>query len=263
LYESQAEEPAGEGANLQARVLDAWLKGADFKPAQPPKGLDPALLARNAQRYVRKNTQDFFVHPQLGEFLRGELEVYLKHEFVHVWDAADAELPRIRAKFKLLRSIALDLIAFLDQIEQFQATLFEKRKFVLQADYLVQCSWLMREAGTVGQTLVQEAAANAAQAAEWAAWVGDKPTGKKKPKGADLLRALSAPATAHAPLRPRIQGPRAGLLRRPGSRLGRRAGACRQLCGAAHAGACVPGAGEVHLHRSAVQHGRWSDLIQK
>jgi len=202
LYESQAEEPAGEGANLQARVLDAWLKGADFKPAQPPKGLDPALLARNAQRYVRKNTQDFFVHPQLGEFLRGELEVYLKHEFVHVWDAADAELPRIRAKFKLLRSIALDLIAFLDQIEQFQATLFEKRKFVLQADYLVQCSWLMREAGTVGQTLVQEAAANAAQAAEWAAWVGDKPTGKKKPKGADLLRRFP-----HLPLHTRHFGP--------------------------------------------------------
>jgi adenine-specific DNA-methyltransferase len=202
LYESQAEEPAGEGANLQARVLDAWLKGADFKPAQPPKGLDPALLARNAQRYVRKNTQDFFVHPQLGEFLRGELEVYLKYEFVHVWDAADAELPRIRAKFKLLRSIALDLIAFLDQIEQFQATLFEKRKFVLQADYLVQCSWLMREAGTVGQTLVQEAAANAAQAAEWAAWVGDKPTGKKKPKGADLLRRFP-----HLPLHTRHFGP--------------------------------------------------------
>jgi adenine-specific DNA-methyltransferase len=179
-----------EGSTLQERVLNAWLQGLDYKTAQPlhgPSGVNAELLARNARRYVRKNTQDFFVHPQLGEFLRGELEVYLKHEFVQVWDAPDAELPRIRAKFKLVRSIALDLITFLDQIEQFQATLFEKRKFVLQADYLVQCSWLQREGGPAGQALASEAAASAAQAAEWAAWVGDKPSAKKKPKGAELL----------------------------------------------------------------------------
>jgi len=175
-----------EGANLQERVLNAWLAGDDFKGAKPPKDLSAELLAHNARRFVRKNTQDFFVHPQLGDFLRGELEVYLKHEFLQVWDAPDAELPRIRAKFALVRSIALDLIAFLDQIEQFQATLFEKRKFVLQADYLVQCSALART-GQAGQALVQQAAASAAQATEWAAWVGEKPTGKKVLQGADLL----------------------------------------------------------------------------
>ena len=133
----QTDAPASEGATLQDRVLSAWLAGADFKSAKPAKALNPVLLASNARRFVRKNTSDFFVHPQLGEFLRGELDVYLKHEFVQVWDAPDAELPRIRAKYKLVRDIALDLIAFLDQIERFQATLFEKRKFVLQADYLL------------------------------------------------------------------------------------------------------------------------------
>ncbi len=176
-----------EGTTLQERVLNAWLAGDDFKPAKPPNGLRTELLARNARRFVRKNTQDFFVHPQLGDFLRGELELYLKHEFVQVWDAPDTELPHIRAKFALVRSIALDLIAFLDQIEQFQATLFEKRKFVLQADYLVQCSGLLRQGGEAARALVAEAAASPAQALEWAAWVGDKVSGKKKPDGAALL----------------------------------------------------------------------------
>jgi adenine-specific DNA-methyltransferase len=178
-----------EGNTLQDRVLNAWLERVDFKAAGAPKSLDPVMLERNARRFVRKNTSDFFVHPQLGDFLNGELEVYLKHEFVQVWDAQDAELPRIRAKFKLVRSIALDLITFLDQIERFQATLFEKRKFVLQADYLVQCSWLQRQDGTsglVGQKLVDEACANAAQVKEWAGWVGDK---TKKPSGKKLLAA--------------------------------------------------------------------------
>lgn len=197
------DEPFGtEGSTLQERVLNAWLQGLDYKAAQPHHSADTELLARNARRFVRKNTQDFFVHPQLGEFLRGELEVYLKHEFVQVWDAPDAELPRIRAKFKLVRDIARDLIAFLDQIEQFQATLFEKRKFVLQSDYLVQCSWLQREGGEAGGVLVNEAAAHPAQAAEWAAWVGEKATAKKKPHGAELLQRFP-----HLPLHTRHFGP--------------------------------------------------------
>lgn len=188
--ETESETPATEGASLQERVLNAWLAGDDFASAKRPKGLNPELLASNARRFVRKNTSDFFVHPQLGEFLRGELDVYLKHEFVQVWDAADSELPRLRAKFNLVRQIALDLITFLDQIERFQATLFEKRKFVLQADYLVQCSWLLREAGEDGKKLVAEAAGNAAQAEEWAGWVGQKITGKgKSPDGKKLLAA--------------------------------------------------------------------------
>ncbi len=191
--------PAAEGASLQERVLNAWLAGSDFSVAKPPQTLDPVLLASNARRFVRKNTSDFFVHPQLGDFLRGELDVYLKHEFVQVWDAADAELPRIRAKFNLVRQIALDLITFLDQIERFQATLFEKRKFVLQADYLAQCSWLLREGGEAGQKLVAEAAGNLAQAEEWAGWVGQKTTGKtRKPDGKKLLAAYP-----HLPLHTR------------------------------------------------------------
>ncbi|MBU3897357.1 MAG: site-specific DNA-methyltransferase [Gammaproteobacteria bacterium] len=193
--EEEDETPGAEGASLQERVLNAWLLGADLKGAKAPASLNPVLLASNARRFVRKNTSDFFVHPHLGEFLRGELDVYLKHEFVQVWDAPDDELPRIRAKFKLVRDIALDLITFLDQIERFQATLFEKRKFVLQADYLVQCSWLQREGGDEGQKLVLEAAASAEQAKEWATWVGDK---SKKTNGKKLLGAYP-----HLPLHTR------------------------------------------------------------
>ncbi|MDB5844639.1 MAG: hypothetical protein JWP79_1949, partial [Polaromonas sp.] len=180
-------------------MLNAWLAGNDFSAAKAPGSLNPVLLAKHARLFVRKHSSDFFVHPQLGEFLRGELDVYLKHEFVQVWDAPDAELARIRNKFNLVRQIALDLIAFLDQIERFQATLFEKRKFVLQADYLVQCSWLLREGGDDGQKLVLEAAGNAAQAQEWAGWVGQKTTAKgKKPEGKKLLAAYP-----HLPLHTR------------------------------------------------------------
>lgn len=187
--DTDGDDTATEGATLQERVLNDWLTGNAFAAAKPPASLNPLSLANHAKRFVRKNTSDFFVHPQLGEFLRGELDVYLKHEFVQVWDAPDAELPRIRAKFNLVRHIALDLIAFLNQIETFQATLFEKRKFVLQADYLVQCSWLQREGGADGKKLLAEAMANPNQAAEWASWVGQKTSGKGKPSDGKKLLA--------------------------------------------------------------------------
>ena len=69
---------ATEGATLQERVLNDWLTGNAYTQAKAPVGLNPVALGSHARRFVRKNTSDFFVHPQLGEFLRGELDVYLK-----------------------------------------------------------------------------------------------------------------------------------------------------------------------------------------
>ena len=251
---------AAEGGTLQDRVLAAWLAGTEYKAAKPAQGLDPELLARNARRFVRRNTGDFFVHPQLGAFLRGELDVYLKHEFVQVWDAPADELGRMRDKFKLVRDIGEELITFLDQIERFQASLFEKRKFVLQADYLAQCSWLLREAGGLGRALVDQAAGSAAQAAEWAHWVGDT---AKKPNGRKLLERYP-----HLPLHTRhfdadFKARLLCLLSGSGSRFGRRAGACRQLRGTADARAHLPGATELHLHRPALQHRCFPHRLQE
>ncbi len=174
---------AVEGNGLQEKVINAWLGGQGFATALPPASMDAALLEKHVRRFVRKHTSDFFVHPQLKAFLEGELDVYLKHEFVQVWDAKDEELPRIRSKFALVRAIALDLIAFLDQIERFQATLFEKRKFVTRADYLVQVSGLLRTQHADAQALIDEAAADAAQVNEWLQWVGEKPLAENAAQG--------------------------------------------------------------------------------
>lgn len=60
------------------------------------------LLARHLRRYTRKNTSDFFIHKDLGGFLRRELDYYLKAEVLKL-DAllaggerpAEAWLPRL------------------------------------------------------------------------------------------------------------------------------------------------------------------------
>ena len=140
----------------------------------PAGELDPDQLRPHAQRFVRKHEADFFVHPQLRQFLEGELDYFLKNEFIAIWDNDTWDdnagaLGREREKFKIAREIGLSLIRFLGEIEDVQAALFEKRRFVTRCDYLVQAS-------AVSAALRQSACENPAQVAEWAQWVGEKLT---------------------------------------------------------------------------------------
>ena len=162
------EEEITEGRDPQEKILNAWLAGQDFKSARVPVGeLDPDQLRPHAQRFVRKHEADFFVHPQLCSFLEGELDYFLKNEFIAIWDNDNAALGREREKFKIAREIGLSLIRFLGEIEDVQAALFEKRRFVTKCDYLVQAS-------AVSAALRQSACENSAQVVEWAQWVGEK-----------------------------------------------------------------------------------------
>ena len=157
--------PAGK--DVQGRILSAWLADA----AAIPAGLSVTLLARHAQRYVRGQSADFFVHPQLGSFLRAELDDYLKAEFLNLWDLPASALGRERGKLQVCRTLGKALIDVLASLEDLQARLFEKRKFVMQSHYLVQCSWLAA-LGDAGAALVAAAAAHPAQVQRWRDWVG-------------------------------------------------------------------------------------------
>lgn len=178
-------EPA-EGKTPQDRLLNAWLAGNDFAAAAVPAGLDIERLGKHVRRYVKGQTTDFFVHPQLGSFLRGELDYFLKHEFVNLWDLPDAALARERGKHRIVKDLGERIIDVLAALEDVQAILFEKRKFVIGCDWLIRASALAAQPG--GQALLDQACGNAAQVAEWARWVGEaEPAGDITAAGRDLL----------------------------------------------------------------------------
>ncbi|MFN9571528.1 MAG: DNA methyltransferase [Betaproteobacteria bacterium] len=178
-------EPA-EGKTPQDRLINAWLAGNDFAAAAVPAGLDIERLGKHVRRYVKGQTTDFFVHPQLGSFLRGELDYFLKHEFVNLWDLPDAALARERGKHRIVKDLGERIIDVLAALEDVQAILFEKRKFVIGCDWLIRASALAAQPG--GQALLDQACGNAAQVAEWARWVGEaEPAGDITAAGRDLL----------------------------------------------------------------------------
>jgi len=157
---------------LEIEILDA-LDDADLKAhlAVVPEGKALSCLGGHLNTYTARNTMDYFIHKDLGGFLRRELDFFLKNEVLRLDDLIGIEgnvaqagepMQHALARARVVRHIADRIIAFLAQIEGFQKRLFEKVKFVVQTDY---CLTLDR----VPEELYPEVLANQAQLDAWRA----------------------------------------------------------------------------------------------
>lgn len=143
---------------VKARWLDLTARAPTDKNPQR------TVLEKHLTTYTQKNTADYFIHKDLGTFLRRELDFYVKNEVMNLDDVQDAKsFAGIEANLRMiqcLRQIARDLITFLASIEDFQKKLWLKKKFVVAAHY---CVTLDR----VPEALYDRIAANPAQWAQW------------------------------------------------------------------------------------------------
>lgn len=132
-------------------------------PAPTESDKQRPLLTRYINQYTARNTMDYFIHKDLGGFLRRELDFYIKNEVMHLDDIENADAPAVEsylAKIKVLRRIAGKLIDFLAQLEDFQKKLWLKKKFVVETNY---CITLDR----VPEELYAEIVENKEQIQEW------------------------------------------------------------------------------------------------
>lgn len=123
-------------------------------------GKDTEELRRHINRYTTKNSSDYFIHKNLGDFLRRELDFYLKNEIMHVSDLDYNNLRRTLAEAKTIKAVGEDIIQMLARLEDFQKKLWLKKKFVVQSDY---CITLDR----VPESLYEDICANEEQHEEW------------------------------------------------------------------------------------------------
>lgn len=143
-------------------VKTRWLDLTTRAPTD--KNPQRNVLEKHLTTYTQKNTADYFIHKDLGTFLRRELDFYVKNEVMNLDDVQDAKsFAAIEANLRMiqcLRQIARDLITFLASIEDFQKKLWLKKKFVVAAHY---CVTLDR----VPEALYARIAANPRQWAQW------------------------------------------------------------------------------------------------
>lgn len=153
---------AVESVLVDAQVSARWLDLTKREPTE--KNPKRTLLEKHLTNYSARNTADYFIHKNLGQFLSRELDFYIKNEVMHLDDVQNAEafsdIEKNLRMIQCLRSIALDLITFLAQIEDFQKKLWTKKKFVVSSHY---CITLDR----VPEELYPEILANERQQQEW------------------------------------------------------------------------------------------------
>ncbi|TAE77646.1 MAG: site-specific DNA-methyltransferase [Verrucomicrobia bacterium] len=162
------EKQADLNAAAAEQILADHAKGAFTAlaandPTYTVKGKSRTILAKHLAEYTGKNSFDYFIHKDLGGFLRRELDFFIKNEVVHLDDLDDApetHWREVRAKLKALRQIAGKITRFLAQIEDFQKKLWLKKKFVTACDYVVTLDRIPEE-------LYPEIAACDAQREEW------------------------------------------------------------------------------------------------
>jgi adenine-specific DNA-methyltransferase len=147
---------------LKTKGFDEWTRELS-KPAPTEKDGDRTVLEKHLHDYTNKNTFDYFIHKDLGGFLRRELDFFIKNEVMHLDDIEHESAPRVEqylSQIKVIRTIAHKIIAFLEQLENFQKKLWLKKKFVIETNY---CITLDR----VPEELYAEIAKNDAQREEW------------------------------------------------------------------------------------------------
>ena len=145
-------------------ALAEWI-GELAKPHVVASGerADYSRLEAHLKRYTARNTFDYFIHKDLGTFLRRELDFYIKNEIMHLDDVENESAPRVEqylSKIKVIRKIAGKIIDFLAQLENFQKKLWLKKKFVVEAQYCIAV-------GSIPKAFYTEIAANEAQHEEW------------------------------------------------------------------------------------------------
>ena len=141
-----------------------WIAGL-AKPHVTVGGETPghSRLEGHLRRYTARNTFDYFIHKDLGGFLRRELAFYIKNEVMHLDDIESETVPRVEqylSKIKVIRRIAGKVIAFLAQLEDFQKKLWLKKKFVVETQYCITLDRIPDE-------FYAEIAAKDAQREEW------------------------------------------------------------------------------------------------
>lgn len=158
----QKDENNNTIATLKALISEDWQ--AFWQPAPTENKSNRTLLEKHLADYTAKNTADYFIHKDLGGFLRRELDFYIKNEVMDLDNIQDAttfaNIEGSLHQIQTLRAIASEIIDFLAQLEDFQKKLWLKKKFVAKSHWLITLNHIPQE-------MLKTVFANAKQREAW------------------------------------------------------------------------------------------------
>lgn len=122
-------------------------------------------LEYHLNKYIAKNSFDFFIHKDLKKFLMQELDFYIKNEVIYLQDLYGSKdniknLDMYVKKASVIQNIGSEIITFLAQQEDFQKELYLKKKFVTETNYCITLD-------KIDEKYYDEIITNQAQIEEW------------------------------------------------------------------------------------------------
>ena len=167
------------------QVQNNWVDITNREPTD--KNPNRTLLEKHFTTYTQRNTADYFIHKDLGGFLSNELDFYIKNEVMNLDNVQNAEIfADIEKQLRMiqcLRSISLDIITFLAQLENFQKKLWTKKKFITKSDYCISLNKLSKS--------LQDKVLECSEL--WNDWINLGLVINKNEKDSDQLRTLNLP----------------------------------------------------------------------
>ena len=128
------------GIPNRLKKADWALKALMGKHRENSNGEPVSIIEYHLRQYARRSVSDFFIHEDLRNFLSRELDFYLKNEVLNLDEVEIGGEDHSGGWFqtlRLIKSVGGQIIDFLDQIEQFQKMLWEKRKFITETQYCI------------------------------------------------------------------------------------------------------------------------------
>jgi adenine-specific DNA-methyltransferase len=129
-------------------------------------GSDETRIRMILNKYIKRNQADFFIHQNLKEELDTNLAFFIKNNVLHL-DAMLADettLSKTLKAAKAIHQIAEKINAFLGELEDFQKTLWERKKLVVETNYIISLNKLAEYGG---EHLMADILANDHQIQEW------------------------------------------------------------------------------------------------
>ena len=138
-FEYRVAEESSKQAALNGDAVQTVLAAASDDWKRELSALSPTekntkrtLLEKHLNDYTAKYSFDYFIHKDLGGFMRRELDFFIKNEVLFI-DDLDTDHVRVSiSKVKVIKEIGHKVIAFLEQLENFQKKLWLKKKFVVE-----------------------------------------------------------------------------------------------------------------------------------
>lgn len=146
-------------SNIKSKIKNLF-KSRDEKDKNKESHLEYHL-----NKYIAKNSFDFFIHKDLKKFLMQELDFYIKNEVIYLQDlygsidSSDILIMNVK-KAGVIQNIGSEIITFLAQLEDFQKELYLKKKFVTETNYCITLD-------KINEKYYDEIIANKAQLEEW------------------------------------------------------------------------------------------------